>query len=216
MRLQVSVPGYIKWLTTYRNHVEYVQLSHPLLSMKMMQFVLRKYKWYISKLITQNIFLWNCFTHMNYKKVGRLVSCKLNHAIIWLIYLQSLYLYPHLINVWKVLICVDLKIYMVQGGGESLWIESHVFLIKCRETSTCFIRIKLHDQFNCQCYKFTQIQICITSSNGQLTSQTRQQQRLYLLREDQARTEVILGHRHHQNIEAHDQLANGCEARLHL
>jgi hypothetical protein len=39
-------------------------------------------------------------------------------------------------------------------------------------------------------YKFTQIQICISSSNGQ-------QQWLHLLHEDQARTKVISEHRHH-------------------
>jgi hypothetical protein len=44
--------------------------------------------------------------------------------------------------------------------------------------------------------------------DGQLTSQTRQQHQLHLQREDQARTNVISGHRHHQNIQARDELAN--------
>jgi hypothetical protein len=34
----------------------------------------------------------NCFIHINRKKVERLVSCKLNHVIITLIFLQILYL----------------------------------------------------------------------------------------------------------------------------
>jgi hypothetical protein len=52
-----------------------------------------------------------------------------------------------------------------------------------------------------------------------LTSQTRQQEQLQLSvkikrtkelqRQDQARTEVFSGHRHHRNIQAHARLAIG-------
>jgi predicted lipoprotein len=47
---------------------------------------------YVKTNYTKHISLKLFFIHINHKKVERLVSYKLNHAIIILIYLQSLYL----------------------------------------------------------------------------------------------------------------------------
>jgi hypothetical protein len=73
---------------------------------------------YIKTNYTKHISL-NFFTHINYKKVEILLSCKLNCVMISLIYLQSLYLYPLLKNVLKALVCANLDICKVYGG-ESL------------------------------------------------------------------------------------------------
>jgi hypothetical protein len=50
---------------------------------------------------------------MNFKLMGRLVSCKPNHVIIWLICSLSPYHTAPFLNVLLVLVCIDLEIYKI-------------------------------------------------------------------------------------------------------
>jgi hypothetical protein len=50
---------------------------------------------------------------MNFMLMGRLVSYKPSHVIIWLICSLSLYHTPHFLNVVLVYVCVDLEIYRI-------------------------------------------------------------------------------------------------------
>jgi hypothetical protein len=52
---------------------------------------------------------------MNFKLMGRLVSCKPSHVIIWLICSLSPYHIAHFLNVLLVLVWVNLEIYRIYG-----------------------------------------------------------------------------------------------------
>jgi hypothetical protein len=65
------------------------------------------------KIMLLNTLQLNFSTHMNFKLIRILVSCKLSHVIIWLICLLSPYHAAHFLNMLLILVCVSLKIYRI-------------------------------------------------------------------------------------------------------
>jgi hypothetical protein len=65
------------------------------------------------KIMLLSILHINFSTHMNFKLMERLVSCKLSHVIIWLICSLSPCHTAHFLNVLLVLLCVNLEIYKI-------------------------------------------------------------------------------------------------------
>jgi hypothetical protein len=77
--------------------------------------------------ILRVMLLLNYFINTNFEKVVRLVYCKLSHAMILLIYSQSLYLLSYLTNVLKLVVYVDLK--DLQGPDGELLLTNLVLYI---------------------------------------------------------------------------------------
>jgi hypothetical protein len=155
---------------------------------------MHKWKWDISKLITQNIFLQNCVYPHKLQEGGEISILQIKSCDnLADLFMKSL----PLTTLDK---CVkDIGIHRLKGlqdsGEDSLWIESHVFLIRAGENITYFYRNQVTWPVQLskgECYKVTQIykfelQIQM-SSNGQLTKSYRKQHKQ---------------HRHHHRSDHH-------------
>jgi hypothetical protein len=99
------------------NHIQFScgiePIRSPVIIYKDSVASLLRYSQVMWKVILLNILFLNFSTHMNFKLMWRLASCKSSYVIIWLIYSLSLCHTTYFLNVLLVLVCVDLEIYKI-------------------------------------------------------------------------------------------------------